>query len=524
LEKVAKQEAEEINAANQVMETVVEEIINSDGQKQLVTTIRPTLDSTGERTFQYDIMISYCHADKELTYKIHKFLLHKGFKVWIDLDNMYGPGKKDSKYIIRLNSICILAMNAMADAVENSEFVIMCMSDSYKQSTYCQAEAEYAFKCKRCLIPLIMREGYKPDGWLGFMIGSRIYVDFGRYDFKTACEKLMTEISHHRKRPLPLSSKPDQMTQHELPTKKISNHQQRQASHRKKSLVTYDNHAFSVYTRRQPMSNFIRKPPNQWTESDVLDFLFTQHLIQLMPLCEAMDGRALIQLYKMGISRSSETYSLLDDELKSTYKMKLPLRIYTRFLSAIEQRLTTRPPTPVQTKSKLSLPAVTSFPQRYVSHSATATITSFPQEGVSSPPRTTVTSSPQGYASYPPKTTITSFPPGYVSSPPRTTITSSPQGYASYPPKTTVTSFPQGYASHPPRTTVTSSPQGYVSYPSRTSVINDVSSLYFSYPDKPYDLFITSDAPALELLRAVERYGPNPAQISSVLTKYRVRF
>ena len=37
-------------------------------------------------------------------------------------------------------------MNAMADAVENSEFVIMCMSDSYKQSTYCQAEAEYAFK------------------------------------------------------------------------------------------------------------------------------------------------------------------------------------------------------------------------------------------------------------------------------------------------------------------------------------------------------------------------------------------
>ncbi len=46
-----------------------------------------------DRSFQYDIMISYCHTDKELTYKIHKFLIDKGFKVWIDLDNMYGPGK-----------------------------------------------------------------------------------------------------------------------------------------------------------------------------------------------------------------------------------------------------------------------------------------------------------------------------------------------------------------------------------------------------------------------------------------------
>jgi hypothetical protein len=94
-------------------------------------------------------------------------------------------------------------MSAMADAVENSEFVMMCMSDSYKQSTYCQAEAEYAFKCKRRLLPLIMRPGYKPDGWLGFMIGSRIYVDFGRYDFETACEKLMTEISLQRRQTMP---------------------------------------------------------------------------------------------------------------------------------------------------------------------------------------------------------------------------------------------------------------------------------------------------------------------------------
>ncbi|CAF4792092.1 unnamed protein product, partial [Rotaria magnacalcarata] len=46
------------------------------------------------------------------------------------------------------------ATQAMTDAVENSEFIIICMSDSYKRSAYCQAEAEYAFRCKRRLLPV----------------------------------------------------------------------------------------------------------------------------------------------------------------------------------------------------------------------------------------------------------------------------------------------------------------------------------------------------------------------------------
>ena len=75
------------------METIIEEIVNNQGQKQLVATVKPTLQTDEERTFKYDMMISYCHSDKDLTYKIHKFLLDQGFKVWIDLDNMYGPGK-----------------------------------------------------------------------------------------------------------------------------------------------------------------------------------------------------------------------------------------------------------------------------------------------------------------------------------------------------------------------------------------------------------------------------------------------
>ena len=444
LEKVAKQEEEQQAAVEGIMETIIEEIVNEDGQKQLVTKVKPVVNNTGERIYQYDMMISYCHADKELTYKIHKYLLDQGFKVWIDLDNMYGPGKNiitSSKRIFLFTSF--LAMSAMADAVENSEFVIMCMSDSYKQSTYCQAEAEYAFNCKRCLIPLIMRQGYRPDGWLGFMIGSRIYIDFGRFDFETACEKLMTELSHQRKQPLP--SKPGQVTQHEMPTKPVLINPQIPAPRSRKPSVIYNNDAFSVYTRRKPMSNFLRKPLIQWTDSDVLDFLFTQRLIQLMPLCESMDGRALIQLYKMAINRSSKTYILLDDELKSSYKMKLPLRVFTQFLSAIEQRLNGNPLRSSQIISQVPITNVATYSQV---------------------------------------------------------------------PITNVTTY-----SRVPITNVTTYSQEYISNPLKTSLNNSIPVQYPSYSDKPYDLLITSDAPALDVLRAVQLYAPNVGKISSALKR-----
>lgn len=403
LEKMAQQEAEEQTAVQGVMETIMEEIINEKGEKQLITTIKPAVDATGERMFQYDMMISYCHADKELVYKIHKFLLERGLKIWIDLDNMYGPGKQILIILLRLVSYEFLAMNAMADAVENSEFVLLCMSDSYKQSTYCQAEAEYAFNCKRGLLPLIVREGYRPDGWLGFMIGSRIYVDFGRFDFVTACDKLMVELTHQRKRPLP--SKQVKMTPHEIPTRTVSTDQKMIVSHHDKPLERHTDQAFATFTRRKPLSNFMRKPISQWTDSDVLDFLFTQRLIQLMPLCDTMDGLALIQLYKMGISRSNRTYVLLNNELQSTYKMRLPLRIFTRFLAAMEQRLNMYPPTTFQPISKLPVTMNTTFrPERVSYPPRISYINDVSSAYPSCPPRISYANAvPSPYPSYPDK-------------------------------------------------------------------------------------------------------------------------
>jgi hypothetical protein len=98
LEKVAKQEEEQEAQVDEKITTI--QNLTANGQETLLKPSGRLSIASNERSFRYDIMISYCHSDKELTYKIHKFLLDQGFKVWIDLDNMYGPGKTISNIFV----------------------------------------------------------------------------------------------------------------------------------------------------------------------------------------------------------------------------------------------------------------------------------------------------------------------------------------------------------------------------------------------------------------------------------------
>lgn len=41
----------------------------------------------------------------------------------------------------------------------------------------CRTEAEYAFQQRKRIVPIIMEAGYKPSGWLGALMGTRLYFD-----------------------------------------------------------------------------------------------------------------------------------------------------------------------------------------------------------------------------------------------------------------------------------------------------------------------------------------------------------
>lgn len=46
-----------------------------------------------KQKYKYDIMISYCDADKDIVHKIQQFLIHQGYNIWLDSDQNYEYGK-----------------------------------------------------------------------------------------------------------------------------------------------------------------------------------------------------------------------------------------------------------------------------------------------------------------------------------------------------------------------------------------------------------------------------------------------
>ncbi|KAK6960558.1 hypothetical protein BgiMline_035771 [Biomphalaria glabrata] len=124
------------------------------------------------------VMISYQWANQDTIKKICSELKANGVQVWIDIDNMGGS-----------------IIQAMAEAVEDANLVILAMSQLYKDSPNARAEAEYAFQLRKKIVPLIMQRNYKPDGWLGFVLGSKLYYDFsGKYPFDVSMKKLLKAV------------------------------------------------------------------------------------------------------------------------------------------------------------------------------------------------------------------------------------------------------------------------------------------------------------------------------------------
>ena len=69
-------------------------------------------------------------------------------------------------------------IDCMAAAVESSILILYCVSTTYKESANCRLEANYAHQLKKKMIPLVLEVGYRPNGWLGIMMGTRLFYDF----------------------------------------------------------------------------------------------------------------------------------------------------------------------------------------------------------------------------------------------------------------------------------------------------------------------------------------------------------
>ena len=131
------------------------------------------IESTGNH-----VMISYQWDSQEVLVDVKNRLQASGYRVWMDLEQMGGS-----------------TLEAMAKAVEDSSVVLICLSERYKESPNCRSEAEYTYKLGKDIIPLMMQRNYKPDGWLGFLLGTKFWIDFhSKTVVKPGVTKLIKEL------------------------------------------------------------------------------------------------------------------------------------------------------------------------------------------------------------------------------------------------------------------------------------------------------------------------------------------
>ncbi|CAF3867315.1 unnamed protein product [Rotaria sordida] len=266
-----------------------------------------------EKPQQYDMMISYCWAQKDLCHQINDRLEKDGYSVWLDRDEMCGS-----------------IVESMAEAVENSRIILICMSSNYKMSTNCQAEADYAFNRKSKIIPLKVEKDYTPDGWLGFMAGSKIYIDFADKEdeeFDKAYELLIAGIKRQ-----------------DL-DEAATNEQEKSAD------------TSSTKPEPEPVPEEIEPEPIQtqeyltmssamtWTKENVNEFLVDNELQPLVSLCKSMDGATLIEFHQHCQTLPTGMYSLVN---KSKEEPPVTLDIFFRFICKMKQYLPPpKPPAPI---------------------------------------------------------------------------------------------------------------------------------------------------------------------------------
>jgi len=254
---------------------------------------RSLLKNNDRKTF--DIMISYSHKEKALCKQLYEELIKANYRVWIDFDQMHGN-----------------VMDAMAQAIEQSQTIIICISEQYRKSNYCRAEAHYAFQCQRKIIPIFSQKDYKPDGWLLFLIGQLFYVDFTKYEFFQAMKMLLKELTPNKvlvSDILPVHSKENTCTVSSVPPVPIS--------------------------KLSPVQNIL-----EWTQAQVQQWLVEHNLIQMSRLFADCDGRSLIYFRNCVIFGELRCIlnSLQEDSLRRT-NQNLSFIEFSCFLSLIKQQI-----------------------------------------------------------------------------------------------------------------------------------------------------------------------------------------
>jgi hypothetical protein len=240
------------------------------------------------------IMISYNKYSRDLCMRIKNALEAAGFSIWIDVEDIHGS-----------------SLESMSQAIEDSELVLICMSQKYKESLNCRAEAEYVFQMQKPFIPLIMESGYKPSGWLGILLGSRIYVDFTKYEFDECLRRLSKEIVVVYEQVYNLSSDRDEFRNMPMVSEETIEHVPSELG-----MTSWSNLSLMISSRSGDIAD-----KTEWTATDVDKWLdekqFHEDVIRSV---RPSNGKLLYSMYKMLETAPEAFYASLNKSSSVTLR------------------------------------------------------------------------------------------------------------------------------------------------------------------------------------------------------------
>ena len=240
------------------------------------------------RNHQYDLMISYSHTNKDLADRIIDQLNKDHFNLSINCDETFGMNIKTK-----------------TDLMDQSRYILLCLSDEYKQNSYCRCEAYYAHERHYKIIPLILSSNFHLDGWLIEIIKGKIYIDFGKLDFDLAYQTLKNEINRDTKT---------------------------------EPIVTIPKIESMVIPLVKPTPSF-SPDMKQWTNDHVRSFLIDKQFHSLVPITAEMNGYLLYDLYTMCKENRESMFHTLKNEITIVDPSTPSLTIsnYLRFLREIDK-------------------------------------------------------------------------------------------------------------------------------------------------------------------------------------------
>uniref|UniRef100_A0A1I8IB28 TIR domain-containing protein n=1 Tax=Macrostomum lignano TaxID=282301 RepID=A0A1I8IB28_9PLAT len=238
------------------------------------------------------VMLSYQHASQDTVLLIRKRLQMEGYEVWLDIENM-------SQSIV----------SKMAEAVENSAVILMCMSQSYKNSPHCRHEADYAYKLQKPIVPLVMEPKYQPDGWLGLLMGSKMFYDFSDEDlFEESFANLLKELGGRGKAQLADSSGLGDSVRSLQPLQHSMRVSHAEAS-REGTPCGSEARQYAKH-RSQHTASILA-----WTPADVTGWLAENQLAEYEPHFADVSGELLFELHHMQSHAPEAFYACMRKQL-----------------------------------------------------------------------------------------------------------------------------------------------------------------------------------------------------------------